>query len=219
MNKIDCFEGTFKGKKYKIQKGDVFTRLTVKYLYHDKIRYAHCICNCENEIDVSIKSLLSGNTKSCGCLNKDLQMERNLKHGDGKRGNKTKLYNIWVEMRRRCNTTTCRSYKDYGGRGIQVCTEWNNFMKFKQWAYISGYIEGLSIERIDVNGNYSPLNCTWIEKREQSKNRRTSHYIEYNGKIQTISDWSRDTGISRGTILKRLNKGLNLDEVFHKSQQ
>ena len=216
---VEEFVGKHKGEKYIVVIGDKYNNLKIKSLYRlNSRRYALCECSCGNIVEVELKSLLSGNTKSCGCYNSYLCQKRNFKHGDSIRGHKTKLYNIWIEMRRRCYTKSCKSYKDYGGRGITICDEWSTFPPFKEWAINNGYKEGLSIERINVNDNYSPLNCIWIPKNQQSKNRRTSHFITYNGKTQTISEWSRELGISRGTILNRLNKNLSLDEVL-KSQQ
>lgn len=216
MKIVNEFRGTYKGNNYIIKNGSIFHYLKVNKLFlENSVRYAMCDCKCGNkDIKVPIKSLLSDNTKTCGCYNLELIQERNHKHGGAVRGQKSKLYNAWVEMRRRCNTVTCKSYKNYGGRGISVCAEWNDFKNFKTWALNNGYIEGYTIERIDVNGNYEPKNCTWITKNLQSRNRTTSHFITYLGKTHTISEWSRELGISRSTILNRLKKNMELEDVF-----
>ena len=220
MQLFNKCELTVKGVKYIVKSGDVFCRLVVKALYRNKDSkwYAICQCTCENQTErhVSVRNLITGNTKSCGCYNKDLIIQRSTKHNAKTRGSKDRLYSTWVEMRRRCYTESCKSYENYGGRGITICSEWGDFNNFRDWALSSGYEEGLTIERLNVNGNYEPLNCTWIPKPEQSKNRRMCHFVEYQGLSMTISDWSRYTGISRGTITSRLKKGLPLDEVFKK---
>jgi hypothetical protein len=220
MELFDKCELSVKGKKYIVKKGDIFYRLEVKALYRNKNFkwYAICQCSCENRTErhVLVRHLISGNTKSCGCYNRDLCIERSTKHNAKHRGSSDKLYSTWVEMRRRCYTESCDAYKNYGERGITICPEWDNFNNFREWALISGYEDGLTIERLNVNGNYEPLNCTWIPKNEQSKNRRMCHFVDYNGLSMTISDWSRYTGIHRTTITRRLKKGLPLDEVFKK---
>lgn len=214
-NKCEC---VVFGKRYVVKVGDIFNRLIVKGLYRNKESkwYAVCQCTCENKTErhVLVRNLITENTKSCGCFNKELCIKRSTKHNLKHRNIQNKLYTVWVEMRRRCNTKTCKSYKDYGLRGITVCDEWSNFLNFKKWAESSGYIDGLTIERLNVNDGYYPENCTWIPKSEQSKNRRMCHYIDYEGYSMTVSDWSRKLGINRSTINRRLQKGLPINEVF-----
>ena len=221
MTYLDECDVMYHGKNIHVKIGDTFNRLTITALYRDansKI-CALCECSCKDKTkrDLLLRSLLSGNTKSCGCLNKELAVARNVKHNCKRRGTNNKLYNTWVEMRRRCYTHTCQSYPNYGGRGIKVCDDWSEFSAFQDWALHNGYQEGLTIERDDFNGNYEPENCRWIPKSEQSKNRRMCHFIEHNGLRMTVTDWSRFTGISRGTITQRLKRGLPLNEVFKKT--
>ena len=110
-------------------------------------------------------------------------------------------------MKHRCNDPKNMMYKNYGGRGIKVCDEWlNSFDAFDTWAESAGYVEGLSIERIDVNGNYEPSNCKWITKKQQYLNRTDSHRITAFGKTQTIKEWSDETGIKYDTIERRINQ-------------
>ena len=139
-----------------------------------------------------------------------LTKQRNEKHGKSK----NRLYKIWVEMRRRCNNPNRKESKNYYSKGISICNEWNDFLLFEDWALNNGYKENLTIERIDYNGNYTPENCTWIKKEEQSKNRSSNHYITFNGKTQTLSDWSRELGIKRTTLTSRLRKGWPIEKAL-----
>lgn len=134
-----------------------------------------CKCDCGSVVEVAGASLRSGNTKSCGCYQRERAYQANLKHGGTTRNHKEDLYKRWEGIRKRCYDKGCKSYKDYGGRGIVMGPEWeNNYDAFRSWATSNGYKPGLTIERIDVNGMYCPSNCTWIPKCEQSKNRRNT---------------------------------------------
>jgi len=124
---------------------------------------------CKKEVK---KRLSSGNqAKSCGCAMPKLIGNANRKHG----GFGTRLYNIWVNMKRRCKNPNLACYKNYGGRGISVCQKWSNdFSIFKKWALKSGYKDNLSIDRINNDGNYKPGNCRFVTKGENCRNQRTT---------------------------------------------
>jgi hypothetical protein len=148
---------------------------------------------------------------SCGCLRKaGSHRTHNLSD--------TRLYRIWGNIKSRCYNTNIRQYKDYGARGITVCNEWlNSFEVFYEWAMANGYSEELTIDRIDVNGNYEPSNCRWITMKEQSKNRTDNHHLTHNGETKTIAEWSEITGIHRATIESRLKAGLTIEQALTKA--
>ena len=134
-----------------------------------------CQCDCGNKTLVRTPMLNSGRTKSCGCLKFE---SRNSTHGLGK----TRLYSLWSKMKDRCFRKNNPAYKWYGGRGITICKEWiEDFINFYNWAMDNGYNDDLSIDRIDVNGNYEPSNCRWIPLKEQALNTRTTKFLTYKG--------------------------------------
>lgn len=184
-----------------------FNHLTVIRKSHQDKRgewFWICKCDCGNETIASGYKIRSGHTKSCGCV-----QEEHRKEGFHKRHGMTdtKLYIIWENMRRRCYYSKNNMYKNYGGRGIRVCDEWkDDFEPFMKWAQENGYKEGLSIERIDVNGNYEPSNCKWITPKEQYLNRTDSHLITAFGKTQTIKEWADESGLNYDTIERRINQ-------------
>lgn len=171
----------------------------------DKYGYALwlCECQCKNKTKKLIRSsaLISGESKSCGCLQKELAIIQNTTHGK----TNSHLYSIWKGMRDRIFNKNARCYKDYGGRGIKICDEWLNFENFYEWAINNGYQDNLTIERKDVNGNYCPENCKWATMKEQANNRRTNHFIEFNGKNQSMSDWAKEINIPYQTLKSRIN--------------
>ena len=175
----------------------------------------HCICDCGTEKDVASLGLVNGSSKSCGCYMKEKNrgkiIERSKTHGCSN----SRLYHIWCSMKRRCHNANEKSYKNYGGRGIKVCDEWEKFEGFYDWAIRSGYEDSLTIERIDVNGNYSPQNCRWATMKEQGNNKRNNKFITIDGETKTIQQWADISGIERSTIKKRINyKWEPRDAVF-----
>ena len=130
--------------------------------------YWLCQCDCGNTIVCASRNLREGSTKSCGCLQREIAKERATVHGFSGEP----LYHVHNMMKQRCFNPNNKNFKDYGGRGIQVCKEWLDYAEFRKWATENGYKQGLSIERINNDGNYCPENCTWITLSEQQKNRR-----------------------------------------------
>lgn len=132
-----------------------------------------CQCECGNIVNVSSHELITGHTKSCGCLQKDITSSMRYKHGD----RDSRLYSVWKTIKKRCENKNCKSYKWYGAKGVSVCEEWQDYIKFKKWAIENGYNENApkgecTIDRIDPCGNYEPSNCRWVSMAEQAKNKR-----------------------------------------------
>ena len=159
-----------------------------------------CQCECGQRVVVRGCNLKSGASQSCGC--ERIIHPNRLIHGDAH----IRLHNIWSGMKKRCTNPNDSSYSIYGARGIHVCDEWNSYETFRDWAYKNGYNDSLSIDRIDMNGNYEPNNCRWVNSSVQANNKRSNHVLKYNDQSHTIAEWSRITGISYGRIKDRINK-------------
>ena len=110
-------------------------------------------------------------------------------------------------MKQRCQNENDSKYNDYGGRGIKVCEEWNDFGRFYLWSSSNGYKEGLTIDRINNDGDYTPNNCRWTTRKAQMSNRRNTVYLEYNGEKRSLSEWSNIVGVKRKTLDSRYRKG------------
>lgn len=117
----------------------------------------------------------------------------------------TKIYHVWQSMKHRCYLKSDTNYYKYGARGITVCDEWwNSFEAFYNWAIENGYEEGLSIDRIDNNGNYEPSNCRWVTRRVQANNTRRNKLITYAGKTQSLPNWCRELNLNYKTVRTRI---------------
>lgn len=163
-----------------------------------------CQCDCGNIVHCHGGNLLKGVTTSCGCFQKECASKRFSTHGM----RNSRLYNCWVNMRARCNDTNSKSYKNYGGRGISVCELWNNsFDEFMKWALSNGYSEELTIDRIDVNGNYCPENCRWATTEEQANNQRKTIRINILGVEKSLKQWTNYMGWKYGKHEARYRKG------------
>lgn len=199
--------------------GERFGKLVVlSYAGRDKYRAAtwNCVCDCGNHATVPGRSLRIGKTKSCGCRRFEWgRVLRNLpiKHGQTLNGRVSKIYRTWSNIIQRCNNPKATGYEHYGGRGITVCERWLNFEDFEADV---GNPPGPSyeIDRIDNNGNYSPENCHWATKAQQSRNRRNSVFIEFEGKKMILNDWAVETGINKHTLFKRFKLGWGAERAL-----
>ena len=145
--------------------------------------YWLCLCECGIKKYVSSYSLRKGTSKSCGCSRKN-DMRKHF------------LFELWRGIVKRCNNPKSINYKYYGGRGITICNRWLDFKLFLDDMF-STWEDGLSIDRIDVNGNYEPQNCKWATLKSQQRNRRDSIILEYKNKTQTLSDWAEELKINK----------------------
>ena len=123
-------------------------------------------------------------------------------------------YGSYKAMMERCYRAKAKNYHNYGGRGIAVCEEWHNILNFEKWVKDSGYAKGLTLERMDVNGNYCPENCSWVNKKAQANNRRNTMYLEYKGETHTISEWADLLGINRSTLNNRIYRGWTIEKAL-----
>lgn len=128
----------------------------------------------------------------------------------------TRIYAIWRSMRQRCQNPNCCCYSKYGERGIAVCEEWNDFPTFLKWAMDNGYRDDLTIDRIDVNGNYCPENCRWATRTQQANNKRNTKYLKVKNSIKSFHEWSKETGIKQTLISARIQKGVPPELIFVK---
>ena len=152
-----------------------------------------CQCDCGRIVSVSSCHLNSGHTKSCGCLHKEQLSQRMKTHGMSD----NRLHTIWADMRLRCNNPKARGYDNYGGRGINICEEWDRadgFPLFYEWSMANGYDENLTLDRIDNNKGYSPGNCRWADRKTQANNSRKNHLIDYCGQRKSIAQFSEEHG-------------------------
>lgn len=175
-----------------------FGRLTVTELDNNTRgngAYWICQCDCGNTISVRGHELRSGHTKSCGCLR--------YKTGHFPK----KLYASWVSMKARCNQKSASNWHLYGGRGIKVCDEWNDYIPFRDWALRNGWRDGLTIDRIDIDGNYEPSNCRWVDVITQNRNKRDNHLVSVYGKKMCLKEAAEYLGVSRGKLGYRLKTG------------
>lgn len=199
--------------------GKTFGRLTVIGLDDRNSRHTYwvCQCRCGNIKVTRSDSLLSGRTKSCGCIKKEqdkinLSQSRHNQFG-------TRIYAIWQNMKDRCSNEHNSSYYRYGGRGIQVCDSWKErFENFYDWALNNGYQDDLTLDRIDNDGNYCPENCRWTTMKEQCNNRRSNIQIKIGNTVKTLTEWCEIFQLDYKTINARYQRNgfVSIDELFNR---
>ena len=180
-----------------------------------------CKCDCGEIKEVPTSYLTSGDTTSCGCYRKECEItnlsktwgETRKTHGLSK----TRIYQIWADMKDRCYNLKSASYKDYGGRGIKVCEVWiKDFVCFYNWAIENGYNDTLSIDRVNVNGNYEPDNCRWATYKEQANNKRNTRMITIYGETKTAYEFEKQYGIKAHLLVDRYDKGYRNEKLVYK---
>lgn len=196
-----------KGAGLKDLTGKRFGKLTVIGLDRISNNRTYWIvkCDCGN-----VKSVRGDTLKvitSCGCVKKK-QDKKNLHITNNHNHAKHPVYITWCGMMNRCYSSKNTFYSDYGGRGIKVCDEWHDVGKFCRWAEDSGFEEGLTIERIDVNGNYEPSNCKWITQLEQAWNKRNTFYCKIDGESIPVAKLAHDYNIPLKTLKSRYKQGI-----------
>lgn len=191
--------------------GKKFGKLTVIKEYKRRTKNGHiiykCKCDCGKYTNVVGSNLRRKNTRSCGCL----QKITHIKHGKYK----TRLYKIFERMKARCYNKNVKEFKWYGKRGIKICDEWlSDFMAFYNWSMSNGYNDTLTIDRINVDGNYEPSNCRWITQQEQLNNTRRNVHLKYKGKTQTLSQWADELGENKDKLWTRYHRGWSIKDIL-----
>lgn len=168
-----------------------------------------CLCNCGKLTIVRGSHLLNGNVNSCGCLAKEKLIERNITHGK----RYTKEYNIFHHMKGRCYNETNCDYKNYGGRGIKVCERWlgkDGFINFLN--DMGDCTEGFSLDRKDVDGNYSKENCRWVDRKTQNRNKRNNIWVNFKGEKRLLVDLAEEFGFSYESLRRILSKKSDIEK-------
>ena len=186
--------------------GERFGRLTVIELI-GRDEFSHklwrCKCDCGNEKVVTTSSLTQKHTTSCGCYYHEYMSATKSTH----RMSETKLFKVYTQMKKRCFNEKDKSYPYYGARGIGVCSEWvDNPQSFFTWALSNGYEEGLTLDRINTNGDYEPDNCRWVTRTEQMRNIRNNIRCDYKGENLTLAEIAERTNIKYMTLYHRYRK-------------
>lgn len=183
--------------------GERFGRLVARKFVPGKPKPRwECICDCGNATLVVASSLVRGDSQSCGCLATEIRSLATRKHGLAGHP----VYNVWINIRQRCQNPNNIGFDRYGGRGIKVCDRWQSFDEFAE-DMLPAWKEGYSIERLDVNGNYEPDNCTWATPTDQARNRESTMRFEVNGEVLTVPEISERYAIRQHAIWKRIRSG------------
>ena len=193
--------------------GQKFGRLTaIRPTRKDEKRrtyFWYCCCECGKTLEIRLESLTTGNTKSCGCYNKEILLKHATKHGHCQH----RLYKRWKNMMERCYKVLHPDYNNYGGRGIDVSDEWKNFDSFSK-DMDESFMDNMTLDRIDNDKGYSKENCRWATPKEQGNNRRTNKILTYNNESKTLSEWSSFLGIPKHVIWNRLHQGWSVDKAI-----
>lgn len=199
--------------KLKDLTGQKFGRLTALYKLHNtkgRTKWL-CACECGNLKEVLSFNLVGCKTKSCGCYHKERDSESHKIHGK----RQSRLYIIWKNIKQRCYNKNRKDYIYYGARGIAVCDKWkDDFMAFYEWAMNNGYDDNLTIDRIDVNSNYSSDNCRWVDMKQQNRNKRNIKQYTINGETHCLSEWCDILCLNYGTVKCRLSYNWSIEKAL-----
>lgn len=204
--------------------GQAFGELRViRRAHSNNGAYWLCQCSCGNTTTVKGTALRYGSTKSCGCGSKaqaraNCDKFRNRNHWVPE-GLRRKLKDAYRNMLARCYDPSNDRYENYGGRGIRVCDEWldpaSGRLRFYRWCIENGVERELQIDRIDVNGNYCPENCRFVDAFIQANNTTRNRWLTYQGKTQTLADWARETGMAYGVLKHRVDRGWSVERIMN----
>lgn len=206
-----------------LNNGEIYNYVKVVGIDHiDKVRrtrFYRCECLlCGKIFTARGDRIKSGHTKSCGCLQRLITKERATKHGLSK----SQFYQAWLNMKARCfNKNSFKQKKNYSERGITVCSEWLNFTNFYKDMYdsylrhVELYGEDTSLDRIDVNSSYCLENCKWSTFREQVNNKTDTYWITYNGKIQSLANWTEELNMNYSVLSARIRRGWTLQRALN----
>jgi hypothetical protein len=186
--------------------GQKFNKLTIISARREKGRiYVKAKCECGNIKEFNYNALKNGHTKSCGCINKT---------ANGK--SSETLYHTWKHIMERCYRKNDPRYTDWGGRGIEVCDEWKDYLSFKKWALNNGYQDNLSIDRIDNDKNYCPENCRWVTMKEQNRNKRNTIKVIFHGKEKPLKTLCEELNLNYNSVKYKLKKGIDVIAILEK---
>ena len=179
--------------------------------------YWLCECDCGKIKKILGTHLLRGNIKSCGCYNSELA---SIRQKEKQIIPNKRIRHIWESMKSRCYNNKNISYKNYGARGIKICDEWinkeNGLINFYNWSIDNGYKDDLTIDRIDVNGNYEPSNCRWATWQKQCNNTRNNIKIEYNSEYENICYFIKKYNLNKFAIYNRLKRDWSVRDAIEK---
>jgi hypothetical protein len=171
-----------------------------------------CDCGLEHTTMAQIVKAADYQGHGCPVCVRAERAAQKATHGESK----TRLHGIWRGMRMRCRNPNDKRYADYGGRGIHVVPEWEDFETFRDWSLANGYNERLEIDRRDNDGPYSPANCRWSGRRAQCRNTRQTRFVVFHGRRISISEVAELTGVSRNTLAGRMDRGMSIEEAVAK---
>lgn len=190
--------------------GDKYGRLTALSRAENKAKKSawNCVCECGNRKVVTSTHLRAGRVRSCGCLAAESRGQARKTHGM----TGTKPYKIWRSMIDRCYYPSQHAYPYYGGRGITICDRWLDFQNF--YRDMGDIPEGMTIDRVDNEGNYEPDNCHWATKTDQANNKRNNRMLTWKGKKQTMAQWAREVDINYFALRYRIDSGWSIERAF-----